>query len=91
MLTAFSSKRYKKDLERMASRGKELRKIIEVVDALCREENLDPKYRDHALHGDWIGHRECHIEPDWLLIYRIDGVNFILELCRTGTHADLEF
>ena len=91
MLKPSKSAKFNRDIRRMLKCGKKLDKLNEVVLALCREENLDPKYRDHALHGDWIGHRECHIEPDWLLVYRIDGVNLILELCRTGSHADLEF
>jgi mRNA interferase YafQ len=58
-----------------------------VMGRLIHRETLDPSFRDHALEGEWTGHRECHLEPDWLLIYRIAGEEITFE--RTGTHADL--
>ena len=56
---------------------------------LANGEKLDPKYNDHSLSGNWAGFRECHIQPDWLLIYRIDDDVLVLTLSRTGTHSDL--
>lgn len=60
-----------------------------VVNELINERPLDEKYRDHNLEGNWKGFRECHINPDWLLIYQIDNNDLILTLARTGTHSDL--
>ena len=60
-----------------------------MIDALATGEVLDAKYKDHALIGNYLGHRECHIQPDWLLIYRYDNDVLILVLTRTGTHSDL--
>ena len=60
-----------------------------VIELLRYDKQLPEKYRDHALTGNWVGHRECHIEPDWLLIYRIIESTLVLSLIRTGTHADL--
>lgn len=60
-----------------------------VVNELINERPLDEKYRDYNLEGNWKGFRECHINPDWLLIYQIDNNDLILTLARTGTHSDL--
>ncbi len=60
-----------------------------VIDDLLAGKVLDPKYRDHALVGDYVGFRECHILPDWLLIYMIDHGQLILTVTRTGSHSDL--
>jgi mRNA interferase YafQ len=73
----------------MAKRGKDMKRFEAVVDSLSSGKSLPPKNRDHALTGNWRGYRDCHIEPDWVLIYRIDGHELILELTRTGTHVDL--
>ena len=65
---------------------------IDLLDDIIRGvvmESLPEKNKDHALSGDWIGHRECHIQPDWLLIYRIENDILVLTLARTGTHSDL--
>jgi mRNA interferase YafQ len=68
-------------------RGKDMSKLRTLVLLLAESAPLPPRYRDHALTGDWKHFRDCHIEPDWLLIYKIDGND--LYLTRTGTHADL--
>ena len=81
------SNTFKKDIKLMQRRGKEMHKFKIVIDLLASGESLPQKYRDHALIGNYIEHRECHIEPDWLLIYRIEGDILFFE--RTGTHADL--
>lgn len=78
---------FKKDYKRMASRGKNMKKLDAVLTDLSNDNVLDPKYRDHKLIGNFKSRRECHIEPDWLLIYRLERNKLILE--RTGSHSDL--
>ena len=73
----------------MKKRGKELEKLKYVVNELANQRPLDEKYRDHELTGNYRNFRECHIEPDWLLIYRIEKGELTLALVRTGTHSDL--
>jgi mRNA interferase YafQ len=63
--------------------------LDEIILTLRKRKALDPKHRDHELTGDYSGFRECHIQPDWLLIYLIDGENLVLTASRTGTHSDL--
>ena len=81
------SNQFKKDLKLAQKRGYDLDK--KVLTALANGETLEAKYRDHLLTGDYGGYRECHIQPDWLLVYQIDGDQLILLLARTGTHSDL--
>lgn len=81
--------RFKKDLKQAQSRGYDLSLITEVINKLADDKVLDEKYKDHELHGTWNGYRECHIQPDWLLIYKKDKNELILYLTRTGTHSDL--
>ena len=83
------SNQFKKDLKTAAKRGYDIGLLETVVNTLAAQNPLPEKHRDHALTGDYIGFRECHILPDWLLIYRIDGDELILFLSRTGTHSDL--
>jgi mRNA interferase YafQ len=78
---------FKKDIKRLQKRGKDLAKIKAVINLLLAEAPLPPKNRDHQLGGNWSGHRDCHIEPDWILIYKIMKDELRLE--RTGTHTDL--
>ena len=78
---------YKKGYKRAKKRGLNLQLIDDVVDELRQGHKLDAKYRDHALHGNWEGFRECHIHPDWLLIYLIEEDILTLTLAETGTHA----
>ena len=73
----------------MKKRGKDLEKLKYVVNELAAQRPLDEKYRDHELTGNYRNFRECHIEPDWLLIYRIEKGELTLALVRTGTHSDL--
>ena len=84
-----ASNRFKKDLSQAAKRGFDLDLLNEVVTILANGGTLDPKYRDHSLIGDYEDFRECHVKPDWLLIYRIDDEELELYLFRTGTHSDL--
>jgi mRNA interferase YafQ len=74
-------------VKRAEKRGKDLSKLRTVLRLLAQEQPLPQEYRDHALRGDWIGFRDLHIEPDWLLLYRIEGDE--VQLARTGTHSDL--
>jgi len=88
MLIATASK-FKKDRRRAKKRGKDIENLRRIVNTLASEKELHPMYKEHLLTGNWVGHRECHIEPDWLLIYRIDRSSNTLVLVRTGTHSDL--
>lgn len=81
--------RYKKSLKKMLKRGKDIKKISAVVRMLANGETLPPQFRDHALVGDLVGFRDCHIENDWVLIYMIQNDVLILTLADTGTHSDL--
>lgn len=87
MLSVVYRNKFKKNLELMIRRGKDPEKIKQVIIALVNEQPLDIKQRDHALTGNFSGFRDCHIEPDWLLIYRIESGTIFFE--RTGTHSDL--
>ncbi len=78
---------FKKDVRRAKKRGKDFSKLKEVIEHLVNGEPLDARYRDHALAGEYQGTRDCHIEPDWLLIYEQTEEEVVL--IRTGTHADL--
>lgn len=70
-------------------RGQPMEELDEVIRLLAEGEELPEKYRDHALVGNWLGHRECHIRPDWLLVYAVNSRTLVLALARTGTHSDL--
>jgi len=78
---------FKKDIERIQKRGKDLNKMKAVIDLLLGDLPLPPKNRDHQLGANWSGHRDCHIVPDWILIYKESDDEPRLE--RTGTHSDL--
>ena len=78
---------YKKDLKRCAKRGLDLGELDEVVETLATPLPLSQEYLDHSLHGNYDGYRECHIKPDWLLIYKVSGKRLFLH--RTGTHSEL--
>ena len=89
MLRIVASKRFKKDLKLASKRGLNLDLLRQVVDTLAAEEPLGRQYRDHELIGDYTGFRECHIQADWLLIYRVEAQELELFLFRTGSHSDL--
>jgi mRNA interferase YafQ len=78
---------FKRDVKRAEKRGKDMTKLRELILLLAEEMPLPPRYKDHSLSGEWKHHRDSHIEPDWLLLYKIDETD--LYLVRTGTHADL--
>ena len=81
--------RFRKELRKMVRRGADIGKLQAVVNMLAAGEKLPPKYCDHALSGDLEGLRDCHITPDWLLLYTIQDDVLVLTLTRTGSHADL--
>ena len=81
--------RFKKDVNLLQKRGYNIALLQQVIEILARGESLPKKYADHGLNVEWAEFRECHIQPDWLLIYRIDEDILILTLTRTGTHSDL--
>lgn len=87
MPTPVFTRQFDKDVKRMQKRGKKLEKIKIIIRFLIEEESLDSIHRDHKLIGNWQGRRECHIESDWLLIYKKEEGRVIFE--RTGTHSDL--
>jgi mRNA interferase YafQ len=78
---------FKKDYKRIKKQNKDLSKLRTAIEKLAAGQLLEPKYHDHQLSGNWKGHRDCHIEPDWILIYRISVDDLYLE--RTGSHSDL--
>lgn len=86
-LNLVTTSRFEKDAARARKRKLDMTRLVAIVDALRNRRPPAPHHRDHALTGDWSGCRECHIQPDWLLIYHIDGDDLILD--RTGTHSDL--
>jgi mRNA interferase YafQ len=82
-----SGAQFRRDVKLAAKRGKDLVKLRDVILLLIEGRPLPPRLKDHALGGPWKLYRDCHIEPDWLLIYKVDGED--LHLVRTGTHSDL--
>ena len=80
---------FKKDFKLAKKRGLKMELLREVITVLAMGETLPEKNKDHALTGNWIGHRECHILPNWLLVYRLEDEVLVLTLTRTGTHSDL--
>ncbi len=87
MLKPAYTRQFAKDIKRMQRRRKSQEKIKEIIKKLINEERLSPHHRDHKLIGNYKDRRECHIEPDWLLIYKISSAEIIFE--RTGAHSDL--
>lgn len=89
MLELVTTGQFRKDYKRVKKRGYDMNRLEEVIEFLLNEQPLDERYRDHGLVGNYVGFRECHILPDWLLIYAIDKEQLILTASRTGTHSDL--
>ncbi len=87
MLPIRPTSRFKKDIKRAAKQNRDMEKLKKILEQLAIPSPLPPKYKDHKLKGEWFDFRECHIEPDWLLIYTIS--DFELRLVRLGTHAEL--
>lgn len=89
MLKIRYSSKFKKDYKLMKSRGLDFKVFEEVLYLLCSEKEIPKKFKDHSLSGEFRGFRECHILPDWLLIYKMEKELMTLDLVRTGTHSDL--
>ena len=87
MKTIRRTSQFKRDVKRMQRQGKDLEKLKRVLESLAKGEELGPKYRDHVLVGQYKGTRECHVEPDWVLIYELAKSEIVL--IRTGSHSDL--
>ncbi len=87
MLNPIYTRQFNRDIKRMKRRGKNPEKLKIIIRSLISEEPLDPIHRDHKLIGNWQGRRECHIESDWLLVYKTEIYRIMFE--RTGTHSDL--
>jgi mRNA interferase YafQ len=87
MKTLSQTKQFARDIKRMRKRGKELGKLQSLVQLLAAGATLESKFRDHSLAGPWQPSRDCHIEPDWILIYTATPTSLRLE--RTGSHSDL--
>ena len=83
------SNRFKNDLKLAKKQNKNIDKLFFIIEKLANLEKLDDKYRDHSLVGEYNGFRECHIEPDWLLIYYVENNTLTLVLARLGSHSDL--
>lgn len=87
--TVKPTSQFKKDYKLAMKRGLDISLLEDIIAKLALGESLPEKNRDHALNGNWNGYRECHILPDWLLIYKLEGNVLILTLARTGTHSNL--
>lgn len=83
------TKKFKKDLKLAKKQGKDIEKLFDIIERIAKDETLDERYRDHSLTGNYKGTRECHIEPDFLLIYEKIEEVLVLSLVRTGSHSDL--
>ena len=86
-LEIIQTTRFRRDIKRLQKQGKDLSAIQSIIKTLVKKKPLGPKLKDHKLVGDWKGHRDCHITPDWLLVYKLEGNE--LHLVRTGSHAEL--
>ncbi len=89
MLTIKYQTMFKKDFKRLKKRGYDLQKLKKVIEILASGEELPPMYKDHNLVGNFVGCRECHIDPDWILVYEISQNELLLYLVRTGSHSDI--
>lgn len=89
MLGFKTTKQFEGDYRLMEKRGKNIQKLKTIMRQLVNQQTLESKYHDHALRGNLRDHRDCHIEPDWILMYRIDRDLQEITFVRTGSHADL--
>jgi mRNA interferase YafQ len=86
------STEFKRDYKRAKKQGKNIALLFEIIEMLANDKLLPPKYYDHSLSGKWKGYRECHVTPDWLLVYRkTDNNQLLLLLARVASHSDLDF
>lgn len=89
MYTIRPTSKFQRDVKRVQRRGYDISRLTHVIKRLVSGEPLPKRYRDHPLSGNYVGCRECHIAPDWLLIYEISEKDLFLYLIRTGTHSDV--
>jgi mRNA interferase YafQ len=89
MRTPIYPKKFKKELEKCIKRGWDIAEIKVIMLALMNDETLDQKHRVHLLSGDYIGYWDCHIRPDWVLLYKLDDTENTITFARIGTHSDL--
>ena len=89
MLTIKYQAAFKRDYKRIVKRGYDTRLLEQVIELLAEQKPLPEKFRDHDLTGNYKGCRECHVQPDWLLVYEVNNDELILYLIRTGSHSDL--
>jgi len=89
VIKPYFTARFRKDVKLAVKRGKRIEKLTALIKLLCAGAPLPERYFDHALAGKYKGFRDCHIEPDWILIYRVEHERLVLVLSRTGTHGDL--
>ena len=89
MLDVFYSNQFKKDYKKAVKRHNDVEELFKVIELLKNQQPLPPEKRDHALTGDYSGYRECHVHPDFLLVYKVVDSQLQLYLYRTGTHSDL--
>lgn len=83
-------RKFKRDLKRLQKQGKNMEKLKTVIRLLCEGKKLPSKYSDHPLKDDWSDFHDCHIEPDWVLIYRVEQEELLLVLARSGSHSELD-
>ena len=89
MMKFSTTSQYRKDIKRIQKQGLDLSLLNTVLKILLAGKPLPPQYKDHALKGNYIGLRECHIRPDWLLVYSVNNNKLVLTATRTGSHAEL--
>ena len=89
MYQPFATNKFKKDLKPCNRQNKDMTKLKKIIDLLCHDKKLPIRNKDHFLSGNWANYRECHVEPDWLLIYKINPEDLLVELIRLGSHAEL--
>lgn len=89
MLELFFTTQFKKDYKRCKKQGKDFQTLKKVIEDLRAGKTLDEKFKDHALNGNYYGSRKCHVDPDFLLIYRIDNKQLVLTAVRLGSHSEL--
>ena len=89
MLRLQMSNQFKKDYKKITKQGKNVDELWAIIEKLQKREKLDEKFKDHSLSGNYKNNRECHISPDWLLIYKVDNEKLILTAVRTGSHSEL--
>ena len=89
MYELFATNKFKRDLKKCKRQNKDVQKLQAILELLVAGEALPASNRDHSLAGNYVNHRECHIEPDWLLVYRINETDKIVELVRVGSHSEL--